>query len=178
MNKNTILIGVGNSGCKILSKANLKAETLYINTDKEDVEKYSGLCIGMDNCKGLPTCGDMLYGELAAEESKSQILEELDKFSNCIIIAPMGGGTSCGATKKIVEFALKNNITVTVITSMPFKKEGILRIRRSTETLTYLKNLCKVIEIKIEPIDFYETLNLNIVFNIMDSKFIEVIKKL
>ena len=99
-------------------------------------------------------------------------------FSNCIIIAPMGGGTSCGATKKIVEFALKNNITVTVITSMPFKKEGILRIRRSTETLTYLKNLCKVIEIKIEPIDFYETLNLNIVFNIMDSKFIEVIKKL
>ena len=41
MEQNIILIAVGNAGCKILSKAKIKLRKLYLDTDPEDIKKYS-----------------------------------------------------------------------------------------------------------------------------------------
>ena len=46
MKENIVIIGVGGSGCKILSKLNLDVPKVFIDTDKEVEEKYSGLRIG------------------------------------------------------------------------------------------------------------------------------------
>ncbi len=50
----------------------------------------------------------------------------------------MGGGTSCGATKKLVEITVDNNKCVKVLTSMPFDWEGNNRKLRSVNTINYI----------------------------------------
>lgn len=100
---NTVLIGVGGGGCKILSKVSSTVEKVFINTDKEDVEKYAGLCIGQKICGGLSAGGDVNYGELAVLESKLQILEQLNKFSNWIIIALWEAGLLAGPRKNLLK---------------------------------------------------------------------------
>lgn len=175
---NTVLIGVGGGGCKILAKVNSTVEKVFINTDKEDVEKYAGLCIGQKICSGLSAGGDVNYGELAVLESKLQILEQLNKSSNWIIIAPMGGGTSCGATKKLVEIGMENNKSVKVMTSMPFDWEGNSRKLRSVKTIDYIKNLCEIIGIKIDWEKITRRLTLKESFNLLDELYINKLSEI
>ena len=87
MIENTVIIGVGRGGCNALSKVKLKVEKLFVDTDKKDIEKSSGFCIGLKTCKGLSTGGDVVKDELAFRESKLQILDRIKTFSNWVIIA-------------------------------------------------------------------------------------------
>ena len=141
MLENTVIIGVGRGGCNALSKVKLKIEKLFVDTDKNVVEKYSGFCIGLKTCNGLSTGGDVVKGELAFRESKLQILDRIGKFSNWIIIAPLGGGISCGGSKQLVDLALDNNKSVKVLASMPFEWEGNRRKHHAVATVSYIKNL-------------------------------------
>ena len=54
MEQNIILIAVGNAGCKILSKAKIKLSKLYLDTDPEDIKKYSDDRNNNENNKVFP----------------------------------------------------------------------------------------------------------------------------
>lgn len=177
MKENTVIIGVGGSGCKILSKLNLDVPKVFIDTDKDVEEKYFGLRIGEKFCGDYSTCGDINNGEIAAIENKAEILNKVRDFENWIIIAPMGGGTSCGTTKKLVEFAYDNNKTIKVITSVPFEWEGNTRKLHAVNTLMYIENFCEVLNLKFDKHQHNERISLNAFFNIIDDIYIsELIK--
>lgn len=90
----------------------------------------------------------------------------------------MGGGTSCGATKKLVEITVDNNKCVKVLTSMPFDWEGNNRKFRSVNTINYIKNLCEVIGVKIDWGNVNRRITLNETFNLLDEMYLDEISKI
>ena len=118
MKQDTILVAVGNAGCKILSKAKTKLDKLYLDTDPEDIKKYSdrksnnennkvsskkikAIRIGEKFCGKYSALGDMELAQNALEESKEEILKRIQEYNRVIIVTSLGGGTSNGATKNL-----------------------------------------------------------------------------
>lgn len=175
MNKRTIIIGIGDAGCKIISKVNLEIKRLFIDTDIKVIEKYSGLRIGEKTCKDYSANGSVNLGELSVRESKTKILEEIQNYGNIIVVAAVGGGTSCGASKKIIELALDNNKSVKFITSLPFNFEGSSRLHNAVDCISYIEKLCDVINVgKIHP---KERMSIQKLFDIQDELYIKEIEK-
>lgn len=144
MKENTVIIGVGGAGCHILSKLNVDIPKLFIDTDEDNLAQYSGLLIGKKTLQGFSSFGEVVAAMVAVQESKMQILDEIKQFSSWIIVAPMGGGTSCGATQKLVDIAVENNKKVQVITNLPANWEGTKRTNNAINTLTYIQNFCDI----------------------------------
>ena len=106
MTEKTCLIGIGNGGCKILSNYKTNLPKILLDTDIDVIEKYSGMRIGEKICGKFAAGGEVYLGELSVRECKNEILKLLKDYENIIAIAPLGGGTSCGATKKLIELVL------------------------------------------------------------------------
>lgn len=102
MNNNLIIIGIGEGGCKIVSKLDEKYQKLFIDTDEDVIKKYNGLRIGKSTCGEYSAQGDINIAELSVIESKEDLLSAIKNYDEIIIVAPLGGGTSCGTTKKFV----------------------------------------------------------------------------
>lgn len=168
-----VLIGVGFAGCKILSKIKSDVAKVFIDTDKDVEEKYSGLRIGENFCGNYSACDDIYIGEAAAIESKNEILAKVNDFQNWIIIAPMGGGTSCGTTKKLVEFAYDNKKLVTVVTNMAFEWEADLKKIHAAKTLLYIENFCELKSLKFNRKDFLKAVSVNEIFDIVDEYYLK-----
>ena len=179
MNNNLIIIGIGKGGCKIVSKLNVKHKKLFIDTDKDVIEKYNGLRIGKNTCGEYSAQGDLNLAELSVRESKEDLLSEIKNYDEIIITAPLGGGTSCSATKKLIELIIDTNKSVKLFTSMPFNFEGRNRLLKTVKTFDYLKRLCDVI--LVEKFDIYKIcnrININEIFENQDNLFIQEIKKI
>lgn len=178
MKNDTVVIGVGCSGCKILSKLDFDVEKVFIDTDKEVKTKYSGLRIGEKTCGEYSSCGDTDLGEKSALENKKEILEQLSRDKTWVIIAPLGGGTTCGVTKKLVEFYSEFERSALVFTSFPFEFEGERRQEMAKKTLFYIENLCDVIELNIDKENIKNGASLNELFNQLDSVYLEELTKM
>lgn len=177
MNENTVIIGVGYPGCKILSKLNFDIQKIFIDTDKEVEEKYAGLRIGEQTCGKYSSGGNTNLGEMSALENKKEILEKIVKYKNWVIIAPMGGGTTCGVTKKIVEFAEDLQKTALVFTSLPLEFEGNRRQHIASNTMLYIENLCNVVKLSIDEKDIKAVKTVNEFFDKLDEVYLEELAK-
>lgn len=175
MIQDLLLIGVGSGGCKILSEVKENVQKLFIDTDNCVIEKYSGLKIGNYKYSAL---GDTNLGELAVRVNKLEILNIVKYFKNIIILAPLGGGTSSGSTKKLVELLIDNHINVQLITNMPFDVEGKRRMNRAVQFEGYIQKLCPVKV--LAKIDYSKFRNLiyNDLFNMQNEIYLNEIKKL
>jgi cell division protein FtsZ len=169
----TIIIGIGCGGCKILSKFDTNIKKLFIGTDKTDISQYSGVLVGEKICKGYCTGGDIKTGELALFENRQEILDLIMPYDNIIIVAPFGGGSSCGCTKKIVELALYKNKHIEVLTSFPFSFEGELKKQKAIETYMYIKELCKITVLKNIETEITTSTTVKNLFNLQDEKYLE-----
>ncbi len=179
MNNDLIIIGVGEGGCKIVSKLNVKYPKLFIDTDKDVIEKYNGLKIGKKTCGEYSAQGDINLGELSVRESKNDLLSAIKNYDKIILIAPLGGGTSCGATKKLVELIIDANKSVKLFTSFPFDFEGRNRLLKAVKTFDYLKQLCDVILVdKFDTSTIIQKISINEIFENQDNLFIQEIKKI
>lgn len=147
MTEKTCLIGIGNGGCKILSNYKTNLPKIFLDTDIDVIEKYSGMRIGEKICGKFAAGGEVYLGELSVRECENEILKLLKDYENIIAIAPLGGGTSCGATKKLIELVLDNNKNSKLVTSIPFDFEGGLRLHKAVECISYIENLCEVIKV-------------------------------
>lgn len=177
MSDNTVLIGIGFAGCKILSKVNNDISKVFIDTDKNVQEQYSGLRVGEKTCGEYPSGGNVRRAEMSAIESKNEILQSIENFDNWVIIAPFGGGTSCGTTKKIVEFGYDLKKTIIVLTSMPLPIEGNRRTHLANDALFYTQQLCDVVKLEFDEISQVK-IPLNEIFNLRDERYLLEISKI
>lgn len=178
MNKNLIIVGIGGAGCKIVSKLDAKYSKLFIDTDKDVIEKYNGLRIGENTCGEYSAQGDINLAELSVRESKENLLSAIKNYDEIILVAPLGGGTSSGATKKIVELIIDNNKSVKLYTSFPFDFDGRVRLLKSVRTFDYLKQLCDVILVeKFDINKIRNRISINEIFEEQDKFYIREIKR-
>lgn len=179
MNKDLIIIGIGKGGCKIVSKLDKKYPKLFIDTDKDVIEKYNGLRIGKSTCREYSAQGDLNLAELSVRESKEDLLSAIKNYNEIILVAPLGGGTSCGTTKKFVELIIDINKSVKFFTSFPFDFEGRNRLLKAIKTFDYLKQLCNVILVdKFDISTTNKKISINEIFENQDDLFIQEIEKI
>ena len=179
MTKNKVIIGIGKTGCKIVSKINTDYEKLFIDTDKTVIEQYNGIRIGEKICGEYSTAGDINLAELSVRENKKELLSAISNYDDIILVSPLGGGTSCGVTKKFTELIIDSNKSIKLYTSMPFNFEGRNRSLKAVKTFDYLKQLCDVI--LVDKFDIYKInkrISINEIFENQDLYFINEIEKI
>ena len=172
MCKNTILIGIGYAGCKILSKAQTELSRLYLDTDPEVAEKYSGMRIGGNAGGKYSACGDAELAQNAVDESKDEILERIKDFTKVVIVTSLGGGTSNGATSRLAELCQESGKEVFVVAGLPFELEGH-RLVRAKNALFQLENICEVKSVQYEY--FGGQISLKDCFNLKDDEVLELL---
>ncbi|WP_080705934.1 cell division protein FtsZ [Selenomonas sp. AB3002] len=141
------VVGVGGGGGNSLNrliKMGLKdAAFIAINTDAQALLKSTAstkVQIGEKVTRGLGTGSNSIIGEMAAKESREDIIEALGQPDMVFVIAGLGGGTGSGAAPVVASYA-KNDIgalTVAIVT-VPFSFEGTRRKQRAEESIAKLK---------------------------------------
>ena len=190
MSQNTILIGIGSAGCKILDKAKTGITKLYLDTDPEVEEKYSGganenvssseniriMRIGEKICGKYSAMGDAGLAEKAVKESQAEILKELEGFNRIILVTSLGGGTSNGATKKLAKICkglLKKEVIV--VTGLPFELEGH-RASAAQYVLQSLQAICEVKYVQYDSSWVDKSMSVYEAFNICDEKVLRLLE--
>lgn len=175
MSQNTILIGIGYAGCKILDKAKTELTKLYIDTDPDVLQLYSGIRIGEKVCGKYSAMGDAGLAEKAVKESKSEILKELEGFNRIILVTSLGGGTSNGATKKLAKICkglLKKEVIV--VTGLPSELEGH-RASAAQYVLQSLQAICEVKYVQYDSSWVDKSMSVYEAFNICDEKVLQLL---
>lgn len=187
MNKTQLLIGIGGAGCKILSKFDTDLDKLYIDSDPNVIENYSintckgigtqtTLRIGKKNCGKYSTLGDVRIGEVSITESWNEIFNFIENYPKIVIVTSLGGGTSCGATKKLTELCKNISKDVIVVAGLPFEFEGTSRNEKTLKTCNSVSFLCKLCTTKyiVNEIPGHKTLQE--AFDFEDEKVMQLLE--
>lgn len=189
MSQDTILIGIGYAGCKILAKAKTDLTRLYIDTDSEDIKRYgvdinqqksvssseTAMRIGEKVCGKFPAMGDAGLADKAVKETKQEILKILEGFDRIIIVTSLGGGTSNGATKKLAKICIGLlGKQVIVVTGLPFEFEEY-RKAVAQQVLHSLKTICEVQYVQYESSWIDKRMSVQDAFNICDEKVLHLL---
>jgi len=146
MNPKIKVVGVGGSGSNTISR--MFASSLFgvhfvsFNTDAQalDVSKADKkILIGKNITKGLGTGMDANLGNLAANEDREEILENLKGSDIVFITCGLGGGTGSGAGPVIAELSKSLGILTIAAVTMPFSFEGLERERVAKKALEELR---------------------------------------
>ena len=140
------VIGVGGGGCNavnsMVNSGVKSAEFIAINTDNQALlvsKADKVLQIGERLTKGLGAGSNPNVGEMAAEESKDQIVELLQGTDLLFIAAGMGGGTGTGAAAVVARIAGEMNILTIAVVTKPFSFEGRVRNENALKGVANLK---------------------------------------
>jgi len=154
MNPKIKVIGVGGSGSNTVSRmarldsarqAKLEmqgVELLAVNTDAQALHSCRAdkkFLIGKNLTKGLGTGMDADLGKKSAEESKQEILENLQGADMVFVTCGLGGGTGSGAAPVIAEIAKDLGILTVAVVTTPFFFEGEERKKVAQKALENLK---------------------------------------
>ena len=132
--------GVGGGGCnavtRMVAQASPGVEYIAVNTDAQALtrnERFGRLRIGDSLTRGLGAGGSPEVGQMAAEESRDQIYEELKGSDMVFVAAGMGGGTGTGAAPIIAQVARDAGALTIGIVTRPFGFEGVHRARQAED---------------------------------------------
>jgi len=141
------VIGVGGAGGNAINNMiarNLTGvEFLVCNTDAQHLSKCltdNRLQLGVGVTHGLGCGANPDQGRLAAEESRSEILELIGNCNMVFIAAGMGGGTGTGAAPVIADACIKEGILTVGIVTKPFAFEGTHRMRLAIEGIKQMSD--------------------------------------
>ncbi|MAH89228.1 MAG: cell division protein FtsZ [Pelagibacterales bacterium] len=130
------VIGVGGAGCNAVNnmiEAHLEGvEFLVANTDAQSLANSSTdrkVQLGAKLTKGLGAGAKPEIGRQAADESLSNVLDQLEGTHMLFVTAGMGGGTGTGAAPVIAEAAREKGILTVGVVTKPFEYEGIRRTK-------------------------------------------------
>ena len=130
------VIGVGGAGCNAVNnmiEAHLEGvEFLVANTDAQSLANSlteRKVQLGAKLTKGLGAGAKPEIGRQAADESLSNVLEQLEGTHMLFVTAGMGGGTGTGAAPVIAEAARERGILTVGVVTKPFEYEGIRRTK-------------------------------------------------
>lgn len=145
--------GAGNNTIDRLMKIGIRsAHCLAINTDQQhlnSIEAHQKILIGKNLTRGLGAGSQPQIGQAAAEESRAELSDVLQRGDLVFITCGMGGGTGTGSAPVVAEIAKNNGAIVVGVVTLPFKaemgrlqkaKEGIKQLRNFVDTLIIIDN--------------------------------------
>jgi cell division protein FtsZ len=131
-----VVFGVGGAGGNAVNnmiEAGLEGvEFVVANTDAQQLafaKTDKRIQLGMSTTQGLGAGAHPEVGMTAAEESASDIGDQLDGVHMIFITAGMGGGTGTGAAPIIAKCARERGILTVGVVTKPFHFEGRHRMR-------------------------------------------------
>ncbi|MCA5587836.1 cell division protein FtsZ [Finegoldia magna] len=135
--------GGGNNAVKRMKEEGLQGvEFIAVNTDKQilnNLDINTKLQIGSKITKGLGAGANPAVGMKAAEESRNEIEEALDKTDMVFVTAGMGGGTGTGAAPIVAQIAKEKGILTVGVVTKPFTFEGRKRQMQAEQGIEALK---------------------------------------
>ena len=151
------VIGVGGAGCNAVNnmiEAHLEGvEFLVANTDAQSLVNSlteRRVQLGAQRTKGLGAGAKPEVGREAADESLSEVMDQLEGTHMLFVTAGMGGGTGTGAAPIIAEAARERGILTVGVVTKPFDYEGMRRMKiaeggikdlsKSVDTLIIIPN--------------------------------------
>ncbi len=141
------VIGVGGGGSNAVTnmfKEGINDVSFIIcNTDRQALARSPvpiKIQLGKELTKGLGAGNEPRFGREAAKESLKEIEAVLKDGTQMVFItAGMGGGTGTGAAPIIAELAKKMDILTVGIVTIPFRFEGLKRLKQAVEGIQELK---------------------------------------
>ena len=135
--------GGGNNAVKRMKEEGLQGvEFVAVNTDKQilnNLDINTKLQIGSKITKGLGAGANPAVGMKAAEESRNEIEEALDKTDMVFVTAGMCGGTGTGAAPIVAQIAKEKGILTVGVVTKPFTFEGRKRQMQAEQGIEALK---------------------------------------
>ena len=136
------VVGVGGAGCNAVNnmiEASLEGvEFLVANTDAQSLANSltdRRVQLGAKKTKGLGAGAKPEVGREAADESLSEVMDQLEGTHMLFVTAGMGGGTGTGSAHVIARAAKELNILTVGVVTLPFLYEGPSRMRRAQQGL-------------------------------------------
>ncbi len=171
MDKKQLIIGIGKPGRNILSSYATTIPKLYIDTDPDVLELENSLRIGEKTCGKYSALGEFAKGELSLIESKNEIISILNDYSSIYLVTSLGGGTTSGATKRLVDLCIEMNKKVHVFAGIPLQVEGGRRFQLAMDSLIYLELVTPITVINYNRYIPEGRYTLGQLFKKMDEKF-------
>lgn len=145
------VLGVGGGGSNttdFIKKSNMKGiETYSINTDNQALEQSNAdtkIHIGKTLTKGLGAGAIPEIGRAAAEESREELIAEIEDADIVFVASGMGGGTGTGAAPYIASLAKDLGILTIAIVTKPFAFEGRTRMEKAVEGIAKLNEIADI----------------------------------
>jgi len=139
------VIGVGGGGSNAVNRminSDLEGVSFRVlNTDAQALLQSSAesrVQLGQNLTRGLGAGGNPSIGQKAAEESKEELQQALERSDLVFIAAGMGGGTGTGAAPVVAEVAKQSGALTVGIVTKPFSFEGKRRMRQAEEGIARL----------------------------------------
>ena len=139
------VVGVGGGGGNalncIVAAGIQNVEYIAVNTDAQALKNSKAttkIQIGQKLTHGLGAGGKPERGEGAAQESKDEILENLQGADMVFITAGMGGGTGTGAAPVVAEIARELGILTVAVVTKPFAFEGARKLKQAEKGIENL----------------------------------------
>lgn len=135
--------GAGNNGVNRMIQERIReVDCLAINTDVQVLRKLQAdqkIVLGSELTHGQGAGGRPEMGQLAAEESKKELIGLIEDADMIFIMAGMGGGTGTGAAPFIAKLAREMKKLVVGVVTLPFEFEGREKMKRAQEGLAGLR---------------------------------------
>ncbi|MFA6329814.1 MAG: cell division protein FtsZ [Candidatus Micrarchaeia archaeon] len=146
--------GGGNNTVNRIKKLGVKGAELYVcNTDRAHLsiidDGIHKILIGKALTKGLGAGGYPEVGRKAAEQSREEIVKNLEGTNLLFLCAGMGGGTGTGSAPVVAQVAKEMGAIVIAMVTYPFALErarlqkadqGIADLRKYADSVIILDN--------------------------------------
>jgi len=144
---NIKVVGVGGAGCNAIDRMIQSGVTgvqfIALNTDQQSLamsKAHVKIPLGPISMRGLGAGGNAERGAVAAEESREEILAQLQGADMVFITGGMGGGTGTGAAPIVASCAREFGALTVAVVLTPFRWEGVNKADKAMLGLENLRN--------------------------------------
>ena len=144
---NIKVVGVGGAGCNAIDRMIQSGVTgvqfIAINTDQQSLAQSKAhvkIPLGPLSMRGLGAGGNAERGAVAAEESRDEIMAQIQGADMVFITGGMGGGTGTGAAPIVASCAREFGALTVAVVLTPFRWEGVNKAERAALGLENLRN--------------------------------------
>lgn len=137
MSKIVTVVGLGNSGCRIVSQLATLPQASWLNivafdTDEEAINRCTvqNKFVADISCRNGNGCGgDVILGQRSVSRERAKIEEILSSTSLLIVVGGLGGGTGTGGAPIFASVARRLKLRTIFIMTIPFTLEGHSKLR-------------------------------------------------
>ena len=141
------VVGVGGAGCNAIDRMILSGVTgvtfIAMNTDQQSLAQSKAhikVPLGPISMRGLGAGGNAERGAVAAEESRDDIMAQIQGADMVFITGGMGGGTGTGAAPIVASCAREFGALTVAVVLTPFRWEGVNKADKAAQGLENLRN--------------------------------------